>query len=337
MQKKIIALIVGLSLFATTTAFAYPRATVTNNEAVIKFPESVTFSAAITSDSEIRSIILEYGNEQQTCGEVIAKAFPQFSPGKTVNAEWTWEMRQSGSLPPGASLWWRDAIVHELTHILVGHQTFSCLGDVPTWLNEGLAVYSEGEFEPAPQKQLDDAIRSDTLLTVRSLSGGFSEVPDKANLSYTQSYSLTKFLIETYGQEKMTELLLSLRDGQSIDTALLQTYGFDLEGLEGAWRQAINARPRPDSTQLTAVPTPTFVPTIVPVSGAALANQVTPTAIPTSSFATQSTEVPIRGRPPLSLTLILLGLCCVFLILIGMLILGFVVRNQNPKDANNVE
>ena len=23
------------------------------------------------------------------------------------NAEWTWEMRQSGSLPPGASLWWR--------------------------------------------------------------------------------------------------------------------------------------------------------------------------------------------------------------------------------------
>ena len=35
-------------------------------------------------------------------GEVIAKAFPQFTPGKTVEAEWTWEMRQSGSLPPGA-------------------------------------------------------------------------------------------------------------------------------------------------------------------------------------------------------------------------------------------
>ena len=451
MQKTILALILGLSLLATTTAFAYHHAIVTNNEALLKFPESVTFSTTVTSDSEIRSIILEYGNEQQTCGEVIAKAFPQFSPGKTVNAEWTWEMRQSGSLPPGASLWWRwritdadgnetvsetntttwlddvhnwksmnngdflrlhwyegdqlfaidlaksayngllfnetqsglkaevpiniyiyadsndlkdailyepswtggrafpaqdivilgisqsdldwgrDAIVHELTHVLVGHQTFSCLGDVPTWLNEGLAVYSEGELEPASQRQLDDAIRSDTLLTVRSLSGGFSEVPDKANLSYTQSYSLTKFLIETYGQEKMTELLLSLRDGQSIDTALLQTYGFDIEGLEDAWRQAINAKPRPDSTQPTAVPTPTSVPTIVPVSGALLANQITPTAIPTSSFATQSTEAPVRGRPPLSLTLILLGMCCVFLILIGMLILGFVVRNQNSK------
>ena len=457
MQKKIIALIVGLSLLNFTTAFTYPHAIVTNNESVLNFPESVTFSTTVTSDSEIRSIVLEYGNEQQTCGEVIAKAFPQFSPGQTVEAEWTWEMRQSGSLPPGASLWWRwrvtdangnetlsetktttwlddvhnwqslnngdflrlhwyegdqifaidlaksaynglqlnetqsglkaqapiniyiyadtndmqdailyepswtggqafpdqdivilgispsdldwgrDAIVHELTHVLVGHQTFSCLGDVPTWLNEGLAVYSEGELEPASQRQLEDAIRSDTLLTVRSLSGGFSEVADKANLAYTQSYSLTKFLIESYGQEKMTALLLSLRDGKPIDSALLQTYGFDIDGLEDAWRQTINARPRSNSTQPTAVPTSTFVPTIVPVSGAVLANQVTPTAIPTSSFATQSTEAPVRGRPPLSLTLILLGLCCVFLILIGMLILGFVVRNQNLKDANNAQ
>jgi len=457
MQKKSIALIVSLSLLNFTTAFTYPHAIVTNNQSVLNFPESVTFSATVTSDSEIRSIVLEYGNEQQTCGEVIAKAFPQFSPGQTVEAEWTWEMRQSGSLPPGASLWWRwrvtdangsetlsetktttwlddvhnwqslnngdflrlhwyegdqifaidlaksaynglqlnetqsglkaeapiniyiyadtndlqdailyepswtggqafpdqdivilgispsdldwgrDAIIHELTHVLVGHQTFSCLGDVPTWLNEGLAVYSESELDSSSQRQLDEAIRSDTLLTVRSLSDGFSEVPDKANLSYTQSYSLTKFLIETYGQEKMTELLLLLRDGKSIDTALLQTYGFDVNGLEDEWRQAINAQPRPDSTQPTPVPTPTFVPTIVPVSGAVLANQITPTAIPTSSFATQSTEAPVRGRPPLSLTLILLGLCCVFLILIGMVILGFVVRNQNLKDTNNVE
>lgn len=457
MRKKIIALIVGLSLLTITTAFTYPQAIVTNNEAQLNFPESVTFSVTVTSDSEIRSVVLEYGNEQQTCGEVIAKAFPQFSPGKTVNAEWAWEMRQSGSLPPGASLWWRwrvtdangnetvsetktttwlddvhnwksmnngdflrlhwyegdqnfaidlaksahnglqfnetqsglkaespiniyiyadtndlkdailyepswtggqafpdqdivilgisqsdldwgrDVIVHELTHVLVGHQTFSCLGDVPTWLNEGLAVYSEGDLDTASQRQLEDAIRSDTLLTVRSLSGGFSEVADKANLSYTQSYSLTKFLIESYGQEKMTELLLSLRDGIAIDAALLQTYGFNVDGLEDAWRESIGAQLRPVPAQATTQPTPTFVPTIVPVSGAILVNQITPTAIPTSSFGQPTPEPAVRTAPPLWLTLTLLGMCWVFLILIGMVILGFVVRNQNFKDANNVE
>jgi hypothetical protein len=107
MRKFTLALCVSVGLLTITSAFASPVPSVTNNEIILNFPESATFHAAFTSDSDITSIVLEYGNEQQTCGEVIAKAFPQFTPGKTVEAEWTWEMRQSGSLPPGAQLWWR--------------------------------------------------------------------------------------------------------------------------------------------------------------------------------------------------------------------------------------
>jgi len=456
MRKLIIALMLSLSLLTVTTALASPPANVTNNEIIIEFPKTATFRATFTADVDITSVVLEYGNEQQTCGEVIAKAFPQFTPDKTVDAEWTWEMRQSGSLPPGATLWWRwrvmdangnetvsetktatwlddvhdwmsmnngdflrlhwyegdqifaidlakaaynglqfnatqsglkadapidiyiyastddlkdailyepswtggqafpdqdivilgisefdldwgrDAIVHELTHVLVGHLTFSCLGDVPTWLNEGLAVYSEGELDTSSQRQLEDAIRDDTLLTVRSLSGSFSEVSDKAYLSYSQSYSITKFLIETYGQEGMTDLLLALRDGMTIDDALIHTYGFNIEGLEDVWRQAIGAPPRSISAQLTAQPTPTHIPTIVPVSGAPLAQQSTPTAIPTSSFdSTPAAEIPAHTAPPLGLSLVLLGVCCIMLLLIGVLILGVVVSRQNRTGGEN--
>ncbi|HET6822262.1 MAG TPA: peptidase MA family metallohydrolase [Anaerolineales bacterium] len=467
MRKSIITLFLNCSLLIVISAFSSPHSNVTSeaiqwtkNEIVLNFPESATFRAAFTSDADITSIVLEYGNEQQTCGEVIAKAFPQFTPGKTVEAEWTWEMRQSGSLPPGAQLWWRwrvtdangeetvtetktatwlddvhnwqtmnqgesesvhlhwyegsqafaadlanaaeegllfnetqsglkaeapidiyifadtddlkdailyepswtggqafpdqnivilgisqsdldwgrDAIVHELTHVLVGHLTFSCLGDVPTWLNEGLAVYSEGELDPASERQLEDAIRDNTLLTVRSLSSGFSEVADKAYLSYSQSYSITKFLVETHGQEKMTSLLLSLRDGLTIDEALMQTYGFNVEGLEAAWRVAIGAQPLSNSTQLTSQPTPTFVPTIVPVGGqVSSALQVTSTPVPTSSFGGEptQTQTSVRTGPPLALTMILLGMCCAFLILIGVVVLGFVVRRQNRQGGNN--
>jgi hypothetical protein len=70
----------------------------------------------------------------------------------------------------------------------------------------------------------------------------------------------------------------------------------------------------------------------VSVSNAILSAQATPSAIPTSSFETQSAETQVRGRPPLSLTLILLGLCCFFLLFIGILILGFVVRRQSIKE-----
>jgi len=107
MRRTILALILNLSLLTVTTAFVSPVANITNNQIILNFPETATFRATITSDVDITSVVLEYGNEQQTCGKVVAKAFPQFTPGNTVHAEWTWEMRQSGSLPPGAQLWWR--------------------------------------------------------------------------------------------------------------------------------------------------------------------------------------------------------------------------------------
>jgi len=88
-------------------------------------------------------------------------------------------------------------------------------------------------------------------------------------------------------------------------------------------------------------PTPTFVPTIIPISGSAgaAALQATPTAIPTSSSSGQPTEtaIPQRGQPPLALTLILLAMCCVFMALAGIVILGFIVRRQNYKGGDNVK
>ena len=76
---------------------------------------------------------------------------------------------------------------------------------------------------------------------------------------------------------------------------------------------------------------------LVAVSGSPTTNQVsTPTPIPTSSFEEQSTdESPIRGRPPLSLTLILLGFCCIFILIIGVIVLGFFVRRENRKGGDN--
>ncbi len=446
----------ALSLLTVSPIHASPLVDVSQNEVVINFPETATFKLEATGASEIQSVVLEYGNEQQTCGEVIAKAYPQFTPGTSVSTEWTWEMRQSGSLPPGSQLWWRwhitdsegketvtdrktatwldsthdwqtisrgvlnlhwygkdkafaqkmldaglegldrnekdaglttdapiniyvypnyddlrDAIlyesswvggqafpdenivimgtsgsdsgwdestvIHELTHVLVGHLTFSCLSYVPQWLNEGLAVYSEGPLDPQFREPLDQAIQEDTLLSVRSISGAFSEVASKADLSYAESFSLTNFLIQTYGREKMTALLIALRDGMTADDALQQTYGYDIDGLEDAWRESIGAKPRPVSAQPTAQPTPTFVPTIIPISGGSYTGQSAGTPIPTSSLGGQPTEAPTaqRGRPPVWLTLTLLAFCCLLLLVIGVLALGFIVRSQNKKGGNN--
>lgn len=440
------------SLLTPAHAAAAPHADVSNDSATLDFPNAATFSATLEADSNIVSVTLEYGNEQLTCGEVIAKAFPEFSPGKSLDVSWTWDMRQSGSLPPGASIWWRwryadeagnefvsemrtvtwlddihdwktisnedirlhyygksedfartmleagveglrrneeqsgmtpdapidifvypnyddmrdavlyepawtggqaysdfnivimgvsgsdaawdkNTVIHELTHILVGRNAFSCIGTRPGWLEEGLAMYSEGELDPSMQSMLDAAIRSNTLITLRSLNGGFSELPDKANLSYSQSYSVVKFLIETYGSEEMADLLTALRDAKPIDDALLEVYGFDTDGLDAAWRESVGAAPLVVA-QATAMPTPTFVPTYVPISGIPLAVTPTPYVIPTSSFS-QTDSPPVRSSPPLMLTIALVCFCLVFLLIIGVIVLGFVIRRGNAKGGSN--
>lgn len=437
----------GLIFAPLQNVFAAPRADVQDDRVTFAFPETATFSATLKSTAEITSVVLEYGTEQQTCGEVIAKAFPQFTPSTTVDAQWVWDMRQSGSLPPGAAVWWRwhytdssgaefvsdkqtatwlddvhdwqtvssgnlsihyygkdktfaqsmldagleglrrnkeqaglvnedemnvyvypsysdmqeavlyepswtggqaysdfnivimgisnsdstwdkNTVIHELTHLLVGHFTFSCIGTLPGWIEEGLAMFSEGQLDSGMQSVLDQALNDNNLITLRSLNGGFSELPDKANLSYSQSYSVVKFMIDTYGQQKMTDLLIALRDAKPIDQALLEVYGFDTDGLDSAWRESVGAAPLTASTQATALPSPTFVPTYVPVSGAPLAITPTPFAVPTSSF--DNTGLP-PSRPPLSLTLALICFCFVFLILIGVIVLGVVVRSSNAK------
>jgi hypothetical protein len=220
--------------------------------------------------------------------------------------------------------------------VLVGHFTFSCLGVTPAWLDEGLAMFSEGKLDSGMQSQLDAAIQTDQLITLRSLNGGFSELPDKANLSYSQAYSVVNFLVNTYGQDKMTGLLAALRDGKTVDDALLSIYGFNTDGLDDAWRASVGAPPRPVSAQPTSQPTPTYVPTYVPVTGAQLETTPTPYAVPTSSFdGSNNTPSDQPSGPPLSLTISLICFCLVFLILIGVIVLGVVVRMGNVKGGKN--
>src|SRR5512135_157571 len=411
MRHRLLIICLSLSLLllaAPINVQAQTGIVATNDQATLDFPNSLTFSVHLKSSVKIDQVVLEYGVDQLTCGNVIAEAFPTFTAGTDVDAKWTWEMKQTGSQPPGSNIWWRwrvtdanghdtvtdqktivwldaqhqwqtvsggllnlhwysggatfgpelhdsavkslsdlatatglrldapadlyiyantqdmqasvfyqpgwtgglaypdhDIVIigispdqidwgkrteaHELTHVLVGHLTFSCLGDVPTWLNEGLAVYGEGGPEAAELAQFNDALSKDTLIAVRSLSGGFSEDPGKADLSYSESYSLVNYIVKQYGQDKMTTLLKALRDGATVDDALMSVYNFNIEGFEDAWRSSIGAKPRSsDHASPTATPIPTMVPTYIPVSSAPLGPTISPTRVRPSPSTPES-------------------------------------------------
>ncbi len=135
--------------------------------------------------------------------------------------------------------WGKRALVHELTHLVVHQATFSPYGQLPLWLDEGLAMYNEGELEFQYSTRLEEAIQENALISVRSLCSPFSAEREKALLSYAQSYSLVEYLLDNYGQYKMLDLLTFLKEGSTYDEALTEVYGFDIDGLDANWRATL--------------------------------------------------------------------------------------------------
>jgi hypothetical protein len=134
----------------------------------------------------------------------------------------------------------QTAVPHELTHWIVGQITFNNYGaGLPTWLDEGLAVYGEGPLSAENQALLNFAITNNQMISIRSLSSPFSAIPQQAYISYAESVYIVTFLIETYGKDKMVHLLNTFHQGSGYDEALKQVYGFDQDGLDALWRQSL--------------------------------------------------------------------------------------------------
>ncbi|MFA5309084.1 MAG: peptidase MA family metallohydrolase [Dehalococcoidales bacterium] len=135
--------------------------------------------------------------------------------------------------------WGKGAISHELTHLVVHQVTFNPYNGLPTWLDEGLAMYSEGPLAVYFSTALFTALQNDTLLSVRSLTSPFSAYGDLSILSYAESFEFVSYLISEYGRDKMLELLNIFSEGSGYDEALTEVYGFDMDGLNARWQTVL--------------------------------------------------------------------------------------------------
>ncbi len=142
-------------------------------------------------------------------------------------------------ISPSNLSWGKRALAHELTHLVVHQMTFGPFSDLPTWLDEGLAVYAEGDLGESFRNALESAVSEQDLHSVESLSSSFPADPQEALLAYAESYSIVKFLIEEYGSDKVLRLLQVFKEGSSPDGALKKVYEFGTDGLEMRWRTSL--------------------------------------------------------------------------------------------------
>jgi hypothetical protein len=162
--------------------------------------------------------------------------------------EWTGGVAYMGfniisiGISPNNLSWGKKAVAHELGHLLVQQITVSPYGDIrPLWLHEGLAMHAEGDQSDADKKELQKAIEDGRIATLRSLTSPFPASTEGAFFAYAQSQSVIEYMINTYGKDKINQLLILLNDGYSMDDALTRVYGFNLSGLDEAWLKYMTA------------------------------------------------------------------------------------------------
>tara|TARA_B110000438_G_scaffold292120_1_gene330005 strand:- start:1927 stop:3150 length:1224 start_codon:yes stop_codon:yes gene_type:complete len=130
---------------------------------------------------------------------------------------------------------------HEIMHILVGRATDGSI-NLPLWLNEGLAEYANRDKTVSYDLYLEWGIGTNQLKPLSQLRT-FPGDPKLTLVSYGQSRSVVRYMIDNYGQEKMYILLNNLSQGMTIDEALVDSYGFELSTLDSNWRESIGAGP----------------------------------------------------------------------------------------------
>jgi hypothetical protein len=176
---------------------------------------------------------------------------------------------------------------------------FNCLGTgMPTWLSEGLSTYMEGDASADNKASVEAALKDGSLFALRSLAQGFAVSGDKARLAYAFSGEVVRYMIGTYGAEKMAALLTDIQQGSTIDVALNQVYGFDTDWLDLEYRAskgyaelpAVRASPTP-------VPPATAVSTLeLKKPGFGNGANETPGPSPTETALSEASPNPV-GTP----------------------------------------
>ena len=162
-----------------------------------------------------------------------------------------------------------DVTRHEVGHILTRLAGIGPIARIPSWLDEGTAVYAQLDPGRGYIGSLQLAIRSDQVMRLRNMASA-SNQPGTVDLFYGQSWSVVKYMVDTYGEAKFAALFKAIKEDAPVDAALKATMGVDQDGLYNAWRKSVGLKeiefpPIVEATPAVAVPTqpPLRIPTAV--------------------------------------------------------------------------
>lgn len=163
--------------------------------------------------------------------EAFHKSINQLNaPDWAVGTAWGKDLKMVSPLNPGKSHSYetiKQVLVHEFVHVLEIN-----IVDNPqslhTWLWEGIACFEANQINDSAKKVLREEALNNNAPTLEELSKNFYTVQN----AYQYSYSIVDFMVNTYGKDKLVEIL---NDYKNIEKIL----GISMDAFEKQWIQYI--------------------------------------------------------------------------------------------------
>ena len=109
------------------------------------------------------------------------------------------------------------SVRHEYTHAILSALS---AGNLPGWLDEGLAQWFEGEESPGLRDALREWLKTHEPVSLSLLQGGFTKLKaEMVPAAYAQSLIATRLVAEKYGFPALGAYFMLLRDGIDKDAA----------------------------------------------------------------------------------------------------------------------
>jgi len=141
----------------------------------------------------------------------------------------------------------RSTLHHELLHAVFNDMFYGgSLQNVissnlqlifPDWFDEGLSEYVSLGWDTNTDMWIRDAVINNYLPNIPQLRGYFA---------YRGGQSVWNYIIETYGRQKIGEILQNIKDTRNIEGAIQQSLGLSINELNERWKDYYRKRYLPE-------------------------------------------------------------------------------------------
>jgi hypothetical protein len=130
-----------------------------------------------------------------------------------------------------------ETFEHELSHVLLLNAVKM---RPPRWFIEGIAILLADQDLVSRFEAVAAASVSDSTLRLADMDRGFPGAPKLRELAYAQSGLFVAYLDNRFGRQSLSELIIAMSYGMSIESAFPRITGLTLAAAEEQWRKTLS-------------------------------------------------------------------------------------------------